>query len=72
MGQHTRERFIGLQGGGTSTVGGPTGLQKGGLRTRWKPIGLQRGGPRTSMRNAIYNNISLWFISLCYLLLNES
>jgi hypothetical protein len=46
---------------------GPTGLQRGGARTRGGPTGLQRGGERTSVRNAIYNNISL-----CYLLLNES
>jgi hypothetical protein len=64
MGQHTRGGSTRLQRGGTQTRGEPTGLQRGGLRTRGWPTELQRGGPRISVSNDIYNNISLWFISL--------
>jgi hypothetical protein len=45
MGQHTR--------------GGSTRLQRGGTRTRGGHTGVQRGGQRTSVKNAVYNNISL-------------
>ena len=42
-------------------VGGVKRVRSNGLGEG--PTGLQKGGPRTSVSNAIYNNISLWFIS---------